>query len=63
MSLYEKNQASYDGTGRPRNIKIQCKCFDVTFQKKMFTEAVVQRCYVKNMFLKISQNSQENTCA
>ena len=26
------------------------------------SEAVVQRCSVKKMFLKISQNSQENTC-
>ena len=25
-------------------------------------EAVVQRCSVKKAFLKISQNSQENTC-
>ena len=27
------------------------------------TEAVVQRCSVKKVFLYISQNSQENTCA
>ena len=27
------------------------------------TEAVVKRCSVKNVFLEISQNSQENTCA
>ena len=26
-------------------------------------EAVVRRCSLKKMFLKISQNSQENTCA
>ena len=26
-------------------------------------EAVVQRCFGKKMFLEISQNSQENTCA
>ena len=26
-------------------------------------ETVVQRCSVKNVFLKISQNSQQNTCA
>ena len=26
------------------------------------TEAVVQRCSLKKMFLEISQNSQENTC-
>ena len=32
-------------------------------QTKDTTEAVVQRCSVKKVFLKISQNSQENTCA
>ena len=29
----------------------------------MFTEAVVRMCSVKKVILKISQNSQENTCA
>ena len=28
-----------------------------------FAEAVVQRCSAKKVFLEISQNSQENTCA
>ena len=28
-----------------------------------YTKAVVQRCSVKNVFLEISQNSHENTCA
>ena len=27
------------------------------------TKAVAQRCFVKKVFFKISQNSQENTCA
>ena len=27
------------------------------------SEAVIRRCSVKKVFLKISQNSQENTCA
>ena len=27
-----------------------------------YPEAVVQRCSVKNVFLRISQNSQKNTC-
>ena len=27
------------------------------------TEAIVQRCSVKKVFLEISQNSQEDTCA
>ena len=30
--------------------------------KISYSEAVVQRCSVKNVLLKISQNSQENTC-
>ena len=29
----------------------------------VFLEAVVRRCSVKKVFLEISQNSQENTCA
>ena len=28
-----------------------------------FLEAVVRRCSIKNVFVEISQNSQENTCA
>ena len=28
-----------------------------------FSEAVAQRCSLKEVFLEISQNSQENTCA
>ena len=28
-----------------------------------FTEAVAQRCSVKKVFLEVSQNSHENTCA
>ena len=27
------------------------------------TEAVIQRCSLEKLFLEISQNSQENTCA
>ena len=29
----------------------------------VWLEAVVEMCYVKNVFLEILQNSQENTCA
>ena len=29
----------------------------------IYTEAVVQRCSIKKVFLEILQNSQENTCA
>ena len=32
-------------------------------KNKVFTEAVVQRCSVKKVFLEISQNSQKNICA
>ena len=27
------------------------------------TESVVRRCFLKNVFIEISQSSQENTCA
>ena len=30
---------------------------------EIYAEAVVRRCSLKKMFLEISQNSQENTCA
>ena len=35
----------------------------VTESVNLITDAVVQRCSVKKVFLKILQNSQENTCA
>ena len=31
--------------------------------RKVFSEAVAQTCSVRKLFLEISQNSQENTCA
>ena len=47
-----------------------CKVFTEVFliariphSTVLITEAVVQRCSVKKLFLKISQYSQENTCA
>ena len=33
-----------------------------TFSYSSYTEAVAQRCFVKKLFLEISQNSQESTC-
>ena len=36
---------------------------DLERQKQPREKAVVQRYSVKNVFLKILQNSQENTCA
>ena len=41
-------------------------CYKPMIVRRKFehaTEAVAQRCCVKNLFLEISQNSQENTCA
>ena len=32
-------------------------------KEELITEAVVQRCSAKKVFLEILQNSQENTCA
>ena len=34
-----------------------------TLPEMLLIEAVVQTCSVKKVFLEISQNSQENTCA
>ena len=39
------------------------KLFNANSTVFLFSEAVAQRCSVKKMFLEISQNSQENTCA
>ena len=36
---------------------------DIKEQEKLWTEAVTPRCSVKKLFLKIPENSQENTCA
>ena len=36
--------------------------FQTSIAIKFFTKAVVWRCSVKTLFLKISQNSEENTC-
>ena len=47
-------------------LKFSPKCFWDSWILAYFrfdTEAVVQRCFVKKVFLEISQNSQENTCA
>ena len=38
-------------------------CYYDCVKWELGTEAVVQRCSVKNVFLEISQNPQENTCA
>ena len=56
-------------------VRIQSKCGKIRSRKTPNTdtihavilrgsqEAVAQRCSVKKVFLKISQNSQENNCA
>ena len=42
----------------------QAHCKNRPAQKpEIVTEAVVRRCSVKELFLEISQNSQENNCA
>ena len=41
---------------------ILCNWKKILFIFQITTEAVVRRCSVKKVFLKISQNSQENTC-
>ena len=52
------------------NLMIKLLCGEMKFLRLLLkdrtfitAEAVVQRCSVKKVFLKISQNSQENTCA
>ena len=39
------------------------KSVEVIKSAKRILEALVQTCSVKKVFLEISQNSQENTCA
>ena len=41
---------------------LKLEAFNV-IREKLRTEAVVRRCSVKKVFLKLSQNLQENTCA
>ena len=40
-----------------------CDDHDKTIKTRKSAEAVIQRCSVKKVFLEISQNSQEDTCA
>ena len=45
-------------------IKVTCRLYKkLPLLKGNVTEAVARRCSVKKVFLEISQNSQENTCA
>ena len=45
-------------------IKLLLYLEDFVFQKLDFqdAEAIVRRCFLKKVFLRISQNLQENTC-
>ena len=43
-------------------LKIGAICLQIIYNF-INTEAVVQRCSLKKVFLEISQNSHENTCA
>ena len=46
-----------------RKISFSIKTEKISGKLKIHTEAVVQRCSIKKVFLEILQNSQENTCA
>ena len=67
--IYDTSQStglflSYIST-KPRVINhsnLKCLYF-LRKQTSHDEEAVVQMCFVKKVFLEISQNSQENTCA
>ena len=37
--------------------------FSLDYENIVIAEAEGRKCFVKKVFLKISQNSQENTCA
>ena len=49
-------------TNRKHSFKNTCS-FKTGLSYQYHSEAVVQRCSVKKVFLEISQNSQENVCA
>ena len=54
-----KNRASADCTTQlPMNISIT----SCSYTNSVCLEEVIQRCFVKKVFLEISQISQENTC-
>ena len=42
---------------------MKSQCLSFTKMRSELSEAVVQRCSVKKVFLKVLQNSKENTCA
>ena len=46
-----------------RRLMLISKFMALQTRKQMIVKAVAQRCSVKKVFLEISQNSQENTCA
>ena len=46
--------------GKPKTFQL---VYQFTIYATVASEAVARRCSVKNMFLEISQNSPENTCA
>ena len=48
---------------RTRDVYVQTSVRRIASIKHLATEALIGRCSVKKVFLKISQNSQENTCA
>ena len=51
------------GTGETEEIEFDFSKSEFLKIGILVTEALTQRCSVKKMFLKMSQHSQENTCA
>ena len=65
--IFITNETEIDPTSPPKQYAIQGTEMDESLLLYMFgmiyTEAVAERFSVKKVFLEISQNSQENTCA
>ena len=59
MVLFEKKASLHSRTVNSHILPFHSK----KYSNPIHLEAVAQRCYVKKLFLEISQNSQENTCA
>ena len=63
---FKSNKINTSCSFRIKNVprKTEYVSVNITiFPFTMTTEAVAQRCSVKKVFLEISENSQENTCA
>ena len=63
LNLYEKWSVLVITWSKKTFIEASCTNNIHTGEKVLCTEAVVRRGSVKKVFLKISQNLQESTCA